>query len=38
MRMGFSSITVAWMNADISSGSVTFSNGLVSNTFEMNLN
>jgi len=36
--MGLTSITVMWINADFSSGTVTFTNGVVSSTMTMSLN
>ena len=36
--MGTLSLTVSWTNADLSSGTVTFTNGIVSLTMDMGLN
>lgn len=35
--LGITSITVMWINADLSSGTVTFTNGVVSSTMAMGL-
>ena len=36
--MGILSVTVMWINANLSSGTVTFTNGVVSSTMTMGLN